>query len=49
MHYVEPIIAILVLFWNPSSISIQELKFLIMFGAVKSAELKFDVAKKVRQ
>ena len=40
---------IFVLFWNASSISIQELKYLMMFGAVKSAELKFDIAKKVRQ
>ena len=41
--------SIFVLFWNSSSISIQELKSLMKFGAVKSVELKFDVAKKVRQ
>ena len=45
----NPIISLFVLFWNWSSISILRTKIsLHWFGFVKSAEFKFEIAKKVR-
>ena len=42
--------SLFVLFWNSSSISILRIKISDdWFGAVKSAEFKFDIARKVRQ